>query len=469
MITATGETKNMNGTQWPIRRLLNISGRGTVTLASAMLPAIVLAANIVGTPDPDVLEGTNEADSIDGLAGADVMMGLPGNDTFVVDQAGDEVLEATGDGTDTVISSVSYTLPIFVENLTLAAEAVRATGNDLDNRLRGNSVRNILDGLAGTDTMIGLGGDDTYVVDEAGDVVTEAANRGIDGVRSPVSYVLPANVENLVLTGTGAVNGTGNELANSLRGNAGNNRLNGLAGDDTLSGGGGNDRLTGGPGNDKLIGGPGLDTFDFDTAPDAATNLDRLVNFSPTDDVMRLIGAAFPGLSTAGTLAAEAFRTGAAAQSAAHRILYDPATGVLRYDEDGTGPVASVRFATLTNAPAVTNADFTVVNPVVTAVNYVDQVQPIFTARCTECHKGVTAPHGLKLDEANSYSNIVNVASEEVPSLKRVKPGDPDNSYLVQKVEGTAAVGGRMPLNRTPLTADQIALIRRWISEGANP
>ncbi len=173
---------------------------------------------------------------------------MPGDDTFVVDQAGDEVLEAVGDGTDTVISTVNFTLPIHVENLTLAGEAVRATGNDLDNRLRGNAVRNILDGLAGADTMIGFGGDDTYVVDEVGDVVTEAANRGIDGIRSPVTYTLPGNVENLVLTGTGAANGTGNELANSLRGNSGNNRLTGLAGDDTLSGGGGNDRLIGGPG-----------------------------------------------------------------------------------------------------------------------------------------------------------------------------------------------------------------------------
>ena len=463
----------MNGTRDTIRRLLQgpgISWRGVAALAGVAVPAVVLAANIVGTPGPDVLEGTNDADSIDGLAGADVMMGLPGDDTYVVDEPGDEVLEAVGDGTDTVTSTVNFTLPIHVENLTLAGEATRATGNDLANRLRGNPVRNILDGLAGADTMVGFGGDDTYVVDQAGDVVTEAANRGIDGIRSPVTYTLPANVENLVLTGSGAANGTGNELGNSLRGNPGNNRLTGLAGDDTLSGGGGNDRLVGGPGNDKLIGGPGQDAFEFDTEPDAQANLDRLVNFSPADDVMRLIGAAFPTLSTAGTLAAAAFRTGAAAQTSAHRILYDPATGVLRYDSDGTGPVPSVRIATLTNAPAVTNADFTVVNPVATEpVDYVDEIQPIFTARCIECHISSGAPHGLMLDAPNSYDLLVNVASKEVPSLKRIEPGDPDNSYLVQKVEGTAAVGGRMPLNRVPLTADEIALIRRWVSEGANP
>ncbi len=463
----------MYGTSKRVCRLLKASEhswRRVAAWASVTLPAVALAANIVGTDGPDVLEGTTEADTLDGKGGADVMMGLPGDDTYFVDQADDEVLEAVGDGTDTVISTVSYTLPIHVENLTLAGDsAVRATGNDLDNRLRGNSVRNILDGLAGADTMNGFDGDDTYVVDQVGDVVIEAANRGVDGIRSPVSYTLPANVENLVLTGTGAANGTGNELANSLRGNAGNNRLRGLAGDDLLSGGGGNDRLIGGPGNDKLIGGPGQDTFDFDTPPDALTNLDRLVNFIPAIDVMRLDGAAFPGLSTAGTLPAEAFQNGVAARNATVRILYDPATGILRYDADGSGSTPSVRFASLSNVPAVTNADFTVVNPVATAVNYVAEIQPIFSGKCIGCHNTATAPQGLVLDSANSYAHLVNVASKEVPSLKRVKPGDPDNSYLVQKVEGTAAVGERMPLGRPPLTAAQIALIRRWISEGANP
>ena len=73
-----------------------------------------------------------------------------------------------------------------------------------------------------------------------------------------------------------------------------------------------------------------------------------------------------------------------------------------------------------------------------------------------------------RLDAANSYADLVNVDSNEVPSLKRVEPGDPDNSYLVQKVEGTAAVGGRMPLGGDRLPDAEIDLIRQWISEGAN-
>ena len=107
-------------------------------------------------------------------------------------------------------------------------------------------------------------------------------------------------------------------------------------------------------------------------------------------------------------------------------------------------------------------------NPAGTPVSFGAQIQPIFNDNCTRCHSGSSAPRGLRLDSANSYANLVNVASSEVPSLKRVNPGDDANSYLVQKIEGTAAVGGRMPLNSTPLSAANINLIRRWIAEGAS-
>ncbi len=91
----------------------------------------------------------------------------------------------------------------------------------------------------------------------------------------------------------------------------------------------------------------------------------------------------------------------------------------------------------------------------------------IFTPICTNCHIGAGAPRGLRLDAANSYALLVNVASIEVPALLRVNPGNPDASYLVQKIEGNAAVGGRMPLGGQPLPQDRIDLVRRWISAGA--
>ena len=441
----------------------------SIALIAEFVSGAVLAADIVGTAGPDVLEGTQDADKIDGKGGADVMMGLAGDDTFIVGQADDEVLEAVGDGTDTVRSTVSYTLPINVENLTLNGSApINATGNSLANRLTGNTGNNMLSGRAGADRMFGRSGDDTYIVDAAGDVVNEALDEGTDLVRSTVTYTLPANVENLSLRGSAAINGTGNDLRNAMTGNTARNVLRGMGGDDTLNGGGGNDRLLGGLGRNVLTGGTGQDDFEFDLPPNPVQHRDVIIDFSPIDDRMRLIGAAFPALNTAGTLEDSAFGIGIVASESAVRILYDPATGVIRYDADGSGPTPASPFATLSGAPAVTNANFVVVNPVLAAVDY-SEIQDIFTSRCIGCHSGGAPPQGLHLDAANSFDEIVDVPSNEVPSLKRVDPGDPDNSYLVQKVEGTAAVGSRMPLNATPLTEEEIALIRRWISEGANP
>ncbi|MEO8164440.1 MAG: hypothetical protein ABI619_03500 [Betaproteobacteria bacterium] len=440
-----------------------------VALAGAAVPTLVLAAIITGTPGPDFLEGTQEADTIDGLGGADTMMGLHGNDLYIVDQTDDQVIEAAGDGTDSVRSTVSYTLPSNVENLRLSGSAViNALGNGLNNRLTGNEANNTLSGRAGADRMFGSGGDDTYIVDSAGDSVNETLDDGIDEVRSSISYTLPSHVERLVLSGTGATRGTGNELGNVMSGNRGNNTLNGMAGNDTLNGAVGNDVLIGGPGTDRLTGATGQDSFQFDAPLDALTNVDRILDFSSADDVILLIGAVFPALTVAGTLPASEFALGIAAADADDRIIYDPATGSVRYDADGTGPAVAVSFVRLTTLPAVTNADFTVVDPVVTLVNFTADIQPIFSGACVACHSGASPPQGLRLDTGNSYANLVNVASKEVPSLKRVKPGDPDNSYIVQKIEGTAAVGGRMPLGRPALPAERKALIRRWISEGAN-
>lgn len=91
----------------------------------------------------------------------------------------------------------------------------------------------------------------------------------------------------------------------------------------------------------------------------------------------------------------------------------------------------------------------------------------VFTPICTQCHVGAAAPQGLRLDSANAFNNLVGVPSNEVSSLLRVDPFNPDNSYLVQKIEGTAAVGGRMPLGGPPLPDADIMLIRQWVLEGA--
>jgi Ca2+-binding RTX toxin-like protein len=188
------------------------------------------------------------------------MIGGAGNDTYVVDSSGDVVVETATGGIDLVLSSISYTLGVNVENLILTGSATRGTGNILDNRITGNSLNNTLDGGAGNDTMIGGAGDDVYYVDSASDVVMELPNEGNDMVISSISYALGDNVENLILTGS-ASSGAGNSLDNRIIGNSANNSLDGGDGNDTLDGGDGNDTLLGGKGNDFLIGGTGNDSL----------------------------------------------------------------------------------------------------------------------------------------------------------------------------------------------------------------
>jgi hypothetical protein len=93
----------------------------------------------------------------------------------------------------------------------------------------------------------------------------------------------------------------------------------------------------------------------------------------------------------------------------------------------------------------------------------------IFTPICSVCHVGGSAPQGLRLDAANSFNLLVGIPSTEVPTLLRVKPGDPDNSYIIQKLEGHAAVGAQMPFGGPYLSTATIAFIRQWITDGAQP
>jgi hypothetical protein len=92
----------------------------------------------------------------------------------------------------------------------------------------------------------------------------------------------------------------------------------------------------------------------------------------------------------------------------------------------------------------------------------------VFTPICSKCHIGASAPEGLQLDAEHSYNLLVGVPSVEQPSLLRVKPGDPDDSYMVHKIEGLAGIdGGQMPLGETPLPQATIDAIRQWITDGA--
>ena len=128
-----------------------------------------------------------------------------------------------------------------------------------------------------------------------------------------------------------------------------------------LLGGAGNDALGGHTGNDLLSGGTGADLFRFDSALNAATNVDNILDFSVIDDTIVLDQTVFTALTTLGTLSAAAFRTGAAAADADDRIIYNSATGNIYYDADGNGAGAAVLFAHVTAGLALTNADFGIV------------------------------------------------------------------------------------------------------------
>jgi Ca2+-binding RTX toxin-like protein len=221
--------------------------------------------------------------------------------------------------------------------------------------------------------MEGGTGNDLYYVDQSydgsdeaiGDVVTEGVGGGTDTVRTGFTHTLASNVEHLVLTGSGAINGTGNTLANAITGNGAANVLSGSSGNDSLAGGGGHDTLIGGTGNDSLGGGAGLDTFRFHAAPSATTNVDRISDFVAADDTIQLENAVFTAFTTTGTLAAGRLRAGPGIRTAADSndfLIYDSTSGALYYDADGSAAAhAPVAFATLGAGLALTVSDFFII------------------------------------------------------------------------------------------------------------
>jgi Ca2+-binding RTX toxin-like protein len=230
----------------------------------------------------DSISGLNGNDTLVGNAGLDTLIGGAGSDFYIVDTTTDVITENADntnknieyiENSDTVASSVNYTLPAnsSLENLLLTGNtATNAIGNELANLLKGNSINNnlnggigndIFDGGDGVDNLIGGDGNDFYIVDTTTDTITENFNEGMDTVASSVTYTLAAspNIESITLTGNAPINATGNDEGNQLLGNSGNNILNG---------GIGNDFLLGGEGVDTLIGGTGKDFYSVDNNSD---------------------------------------------------------------------------------------------------------------------------------------------------------------------------------------------------------
>ncbi len=327
-----------------------ITGFGAESFAIAYGAVI---ENAIGGAGADTLTGNTSDNLLDGRNGVDVMAGGLGNDTYVVDHARDSITELAGQGTDSVQATLSWTLGAHLENLALTGTGHRSgTGNHLDNLFTGNADNNILDGGVGRDTLAGGLGDDRYVVDNVGDVIQESAGAGNDTILASISWTLGENLENLVLTGTRNLSGTGNDLDNHLTGNGGAYVLNG---------GNGADVLYGGSGNDTLTGGAGSDTFAFTTPLHGSRNVDTITDFISEVDKIELSSAIFTQMDFLNEPTTDAFfQLGATAQDANDRILYDQAVGSLYYDADGTGAIAAIRFAVLSSLPTLHYNDFIV-------------------------------------------------------------------------------------------------------------
>jgi len=244
---------------------------------------------LLGGGGNDTLRGDDGNDSLDGGTGADTMTGGTGDDIYVVDHAGDAVVEeqtASG-GTDTVQTSISYILQDGVEDLILTGTAERGTGNTADNRLTGSAAGNTLNGKSGDDTLTGAGGndtlegsngDDSLIGGDGNDVLNGGAGADVlDGGpgTDQASYKFSAAGVEVNLTTGVAARGTatgdsltriedikGSAHGDTLTGDAGANRFYGLGGDDLLSGAAGDDWLVGENGNDTLIGSTGDDRLD---------------------------------------------------------------------------------------------------------------------------------------------------------------------------------------------------------------
>ncbi|WP_066469537.1 peroxidase family protein [Bosea sp. WAO] len=271
--------------EYPIEQLINTPATGapTITGTEQILTADISGiADVNGVPPANGFAYVWEASANNGTTWT-VIAGANGQSFSVPTNLVGQLLRVTASFTDLAgnVEAVTSVMTARVGNTggnTLAGTAgpnllngrdgddtlTGADGDDVlnggggDDTLNGGAGNDVLNGGAGADTMTGGLGDDTYFIDDATgnsrDRIIEAAGGGTDTANSSVTYTLEANVENLVLTGTGNIGGTGNALANVITGNSGSNELAGGGGDDILDGGAGNDTaIFNGDASDYLV------------------------------------------------------------------------------------------------------------------------------------------------------------------------------------------------------------------------
>ncbi len=308
--------------------------------------------SISGNTANNILSGNAGHDILAGGLGYDTLNGGDGNDELLGD-SGNDLLDG-GLGDDTVVGGTGVD---------------RLNGGDGSDELYGGSGNDFLDSGLGDDVMVGGTGNDIYIVESTTDLIRESLSAGTDVVESSASYTLTANVEKLTLTGTDNINGTGNNLKNTITGNIGNNILSGASGVDALTGGDGSDILMGGSGNDVLTGEGGSDKFLYNTNATFSTSAvgtDTITDFiSGTDQFIldkttfkALTSAPGVGFSNAGNFAIVATDTEVATSSAF--IVYS-GNGNLFYNQNGAAGLGTgAQFAILTGAPVIAATEFVI-------------------------------------------------------------------------------------------------------------
>jgi Ca2+-binding RTX toxin-like protein len=339
-------------------------------IGTAAINGIGNAGNntLTGNAGKNTLSGGAGNDTLSGSGGVDTLVGGLGNDLYIVDTTTDIITELASQGTDTIQSSVSFSLAALtnVENLTLiGAAAINGTGNAGNNTLTGNAKNNILSGGAGNDIY-------SYNLNSAQgtDSISEAATGGIDTIilsgngNANLDLALTTNQNvhsNLVLKVTQLENITGGNGNDGIKGNDRGNILIGGAGNDTISGRGGSDRLYGGTGNDFFVfGGNGLSfsTLGLDTIHDFVTAQDKI--YLSKSSFTKLTGLANT------TLAATEFKvvsTDANAAMSSAKVVYNSSNGKLFYNPNlaAAGFDTGGQFAQLSIGLGLTNSNFTAI------------------------------------------------------------------------------------------------------------
>ncbi len=323
--------------------------------------------NDVYTFDPDVPfiktlwdAGGNDTISVANFTDGckiDLTAGNFSNITILSDPLPDDVVNPyTGiyDGR----SNLAIAYDVVIENAIGGSGNDSLLGNSAANTLTGGAGNDKLNGKGGTDLLTGGLGNDTYTIDSLTEIDTGTADDGTDLVKSKITCTLGDEQENLTLSGTGIIDGSGNEFDNRINGNGAKNVLSGLGGDDTLFGGLGRDTLTGGD---------GADVFRFASTPGGA-NVDEITDFTSGEDTLKLGDSIFVRLKEAirnetdagpVLLRSKEFQPtpDGVALDPSDRIIYNTSTGELFYDPDGDGAQAAIKFAVLVGAPELLASD----------------------------------------------------------------------------------------------------------------